>query len=203
MCSAECWHSSSPSADSWEDNKQAKQMELQYLQRIPPHLTSVKRLNSERSKSVKCAFLQLNSSAANLCPAHTKQEKIVQKMQEQSMRKGSMLKQLGFQTKRCLTVNLLWEFCTTGTTTIGVSQMTRIRQRNFCYILEIYSSTPETKDELSKCLGFCVYQLPELVFCTPGRSYCAWNDLQICAYYLERNRLNEYILEGIQALNNS
>ena len=35
--------------------------------------------------------------------------------------------------------------------------------KEFFYILEIYSSTTETKDEHSKCLGLCVYQLPELL----------------------------------------
>lgn len=38
-------------------------------------------------------------------------------------------------------------------------------------------------------------------FCVAGRSYCARNDLQICAYCLERDRLNEYISEGRKDLN--
>jgi len=50
------------------------------------------------------------------------------------------------------------------TTTIEVSQVT---PKNF-YILETRSSTTETKDELSKCLGLCLYQLQLLGFVHQG-----------------------------------
>lgn len=145
-------------------------MEPWYLQRIPWHLPSLKRFNSQvvQKHKVHIPPAKLMSCKYPSCSCQVGEDSLEDAGREQEewqhvetmVLKDSKV----FKTKMCFTVNLLQDLRTTGTITYRwLLQVTPIRPRICFYILEIYSSTTETKDELSQCLGLCVYQLPELL----------------------------------------
>lgn len=73
----------------------------------------------------------------------------------------------------------------------------------FFYIVGMQSSMLELKVNSGNYLPHVCTTYQYFGAYIPGRGYCAWNDLQIYAYHLERNRLNKYILEHTKASNNS